>query len=37
MEGPAISEKMSKGSGIKELVLTALLPQGKKIWVGGMG
>lgn len=37
MEGPAISGKMSKSSGVKELILTALLPQGKKSGQGRWG
>lgn len=37
IEGLAISGRMSKGSSIKELVLTVLIPQGDKIWVGEMG
>lgn len=34
---PAISANMSKGRGMKELVSTVVLPQGKKIWVREMG
>lgn len=37
IESPAMSGKKGKGSSIKELVLTVVLPQGKKIWVGEMG
>lgn len=37
IESPAISGKMGKGSRVKELVLTVILLQGKKIRVGEMG